>query len=159
MKMFENKIYSRKNGRFHFDGQDLTELADRYGTPLYVFSERELKKNVREIPEKFRAYHPKTSVHYAAKCESTVANLQIIRSTGCNLEVNSGGELFKGLYADFKGSQIVFNGVSKSEDEIEMAVINGVKSINADSEFELKRIVNTAMKLKKIGRASCRERV
>ncbi len=156
MKLLENKIYSQENGRFHFDGKDLTELANQYGTPLYVFSERELKNNVREIQEKFRMYHVNTSVHYAAKCESTIANLQIIRSAGSNLEVNSGGELFKGLRADFVGSQIVFNGVSKSEEEIEMAIINDVKSINVDSEFELKRIIKTAIKLKKKANISIR---
>lgn len=156
MKLFENKIYSEKNGHFYFDGKDLTELAAQYGTPLYVFSERELKNNVREILEKFRRYHANTSVHYAAKCESTIANLQIIKNAGSNLEVNSGGELFKGLHADFKGSQIVFNGVSKSEEEIEMAIINDVKSINVDSEFELKRIVETAIRLKKKANISIR---
>lgn len=156
MKMFENKIYSAKDGHFYFDGEDLAELADRYGTPLYVFSERELKNNVKEIYEKFRMYHANTSVHYAAKCESTIANLQIIRTAGGNLEVNSGGELFKGIQAEFRGEQIVFNGVSKSEEEIEMAVINDVKSINADSEFELKRIVETAIKLKKRANISLR---
>ncbi len=149
MKLLENEIYSQKNGHLHFDSKDLTELADQYGTPLYVFCEKELKNNVREIQEKFRMYHANTSVHYAAKCESTIANLQIIRNAGSSLEVNSGGELFKGLHADFKGSQIVFNGVSKSEEEIEMAINNDVKSINVDSEFELKRIVGTAIKLKK----------
>jgi diaminopimelate decarboxylase len=156
MKLHENKIYSQKNGHFYFDGKDLTELADEYGTPLYVFSEREIKNNVAEIQEKFRRYHAKTFIHYAAKCESTIANLQVIRSTGCNLEVNSGGELFKGLYADFRGNQIVFNGVSKSEEELEMAIINDVKSINVDSQFELKRIINTAIKLKKKANISLR---
>lgn len=156
MKLFENKIYHQEEGHFYFDGQDLTKLADQYGTPIYVFSERELKNNVQEIQEKFSIYHAKTSVHYAAKCESTVANLQVIRNAGSNLEVNSGGELFKGLYAGFKGSQIVFNGVSKTEDEIEMAIINDVKSINVDSVFELKRIVATAAKLKKRANISLR---
>lgn len=156
MKMFENKIYSQEKGCFHFDGQNLTELAEKYGTPLYVFSERELKNNVKEILECFRACHENTSIHYAAKCESTVANLQIIKSAGSNLEVNSGGELFKGLYSDFRGDQIVFNGVSKTEDEIEMAIINNIKSINADSEFELQRIVNTAIKLKQKANVSIR---
>lgn len=156
MKMFENKIYSQENGRLHFDGQDLTELAAKYGTPLYVFSERELKNNVREIINQFKGHHENTSIHYAAKCESTLAILQTIRRGGSDLEVNSGGELFKGLTAGFKGSQIVFNGVSKSEDEIEMALLNDIKSINVDSIFELRRITEVAMRLKKPANVSLR---
>jgi diaminopimelate decarboxylase len=156
MKLLENKIYSQRNGHFMFDGKDLMELADQYGTPLYVFAERELKNNIREIQEEFSKYHDKISVHYAAKCESTTANLQIIRSAGCNLEVNSGGELFKGIHAGFRGNQIVFNGVSKSEEELEMAIINDVKSINVDSLFELKRIISVSSKLKKKANISLR---
>lgn len=148
MKIFDNQIYGQKDGCFYFDGQNLTALAETYGTPLYIFSERELKKNVQEINDQFRQFWEKVSVHYAAKCESTVAILQTIRKAGSNLEVNSGGELFKGLYSGFKGNQIVFNGVSKSEDEIEMAIINNIKSINVDSLYELKRILRVAGRLK-----------
>ncbi len=156
MKMLKNKIYNQEAGRFHFDGKDLTQLAAEHGTPLYVFSEKEIKNNVKEVIEKFRAYHKNTSIHYAAKCESTLAILQIIRSAGSDLEVNSGGELFKGLNAGFKGGQIVFNGVSKSEDEIEMALVNDIKSINVDSIFELRRITEVAMRLKKRANISLR---
>lgn len=148
MKIFDNKIYGERDGCFCFDGQNLAELAETYGTPLYIFSERELKKNVQEINEQFRRFREKVSIHYAAKCESTVAILQTIRKAGSNLEVNSGGELFKGLYSGFKGNQIVFNGVSKSDDEIEMAIINNIKSINVDSLYELKRILCLAERLK-----------
>lgn len=87
MKLFENKIYSKEKGRFCFARQDLIELADKYGTPLYVFSEKELKNNVREILDKFREHHVNTSIHYAAKCESTVANMQILKGTRlCSME-------------------------------------------------------------------------
>lgn len=156
MNVAENEIYGEESGRFYFDGKNITELADRYGTPLYVFSERELRRNVAAVIAQFRAYHANISIHYAAKCESTVANLQIIKSAGSNLEVISGGELFKGLYAGFRGSQILFNGADKTEEEIEMAVINNVKSINVDSEFELKKIVGIAKKLKKRAGVSLR---
>ncbi|HML35977.1 MAG TPA: hypothetical protein PKA19_00945 [Bacillota bacterium] len=149
MAMIETEIYRRKSSRSVFDRQDLAELVARYGAPLYVFSETALKDNVRSILEKFRAYHPKTSVYYAANFESVVANLQIIRSAGCNLEVNSAGELYKGIFAGFRGNRILFNGAGKFDDEIEIAIINNVKSINADSELELKKIADIAAGLRK----------
>lgn len=131
------------------DGVDLVALAKQYGTPLYVFSERRLKQNVQEILDSFCKYHPKTSLNYAAKCESTVANLEVILEAGSDIEVNSGGELYKALYAGFRGDQIVFNGVGKSVEEIKDAIENQIKSINVDSEFELERIIEVSKNLGK----------
>lgn len=149
MEIFDNKIYSTSEGHLCFDGKDLTLLAEKYGTPLYVFSERRLKENVQEILTSFRKYHKKTTLHYAAKCESTTANLQAILAGGSDFEVNSGGELFKVMYAGAKGSQIVFNGVGKTVEEIEDALEADIKSINVDSEFELDRIIETAARINK----------
>lgn len=144
MNIFENKIFKVEKEHLYFDGRDLTKLAEEYGSPLYIFSERELRKNVNEVIVAFRTFYDKTSIHYAAQCESTLANLQVIRDAGCNLQVNSGGELFKGLQAGFEGEQIIFTGACKTTKEIEFAIKSGVKSINIDSIYELTRIVKIA---------------
>ena len=106
------------DGRLTFDGHDLTGIAEKYGSPIYVCSETRIIENINEVTSAFRKYHPNTSVHYASKAETTLATLQVIQKAGCDLEVNSGGELYIGLKAGFKGSQIVFNGVAKSVAEI-----------------------------------------
>ncbi len=136
-------------GVLTMDGVDLVSLAREYGTPLYVGSEKRIEENVNEVISSFRKYHQNTTVHYAAKAETSIATLQIVKNASGSLEVNSGGELYKGLHAGFSGSEIVFNGVAKSEKEIEMAVECGVKSINVDSLFELTRIAGIAHKLGK----------
>lgn len=143
------KFLNSKEGHLHMEGKDLVDLAKKYGTPLYVYSEKRLKENVKEILSAFRTFHPKTSLHYAAKCDATLANLQIINEAGSDIEVNSGGELFKALHAGFKGNQIVFNGVAKTVEEIELAIKSEIKSINIDSEFELQRIIKVTKSLKK----------
>ncbi|MCG8485641.1 MAG: diaminopimelate decarboxylase [Clostridia bacterium] len=143
------QFLSVRDGHLYMEGIDLIDLAQQYGTPLYVYSEKRLKENVNEILSSFRAFHPKTSLHYAAKCDATLANLQIINEAGSDIEVNSGGELFKALHAGFQGNQIIFNGVAKTVDEIKLAIENNIKSINVDSEFELKRIIEVAKYLKK----------
>ncbi|NTV78267.1 MAG: hypothetical protein HGA25_03760, partial [Clostridiales bacterium] len=141
------------NGGLFMDGQDLVQIAKEYeatmGSPVYIFSEKRLKSNVSEILDTFRNYHKNTTLHYASKAETTLAILQVIRKAGSFLEVNSGGELFKGLKAGFLPEEIVFNGVGKTEKEIEYAVINHIKAINVDSFFELERIVKTAGRLGK----------
>lgn len=148
MQAFENENDCRSGGSYFF-GQELSVLAERYGAPLFVISEKELKKNLRELSDKFMKYHNRISVHHPVKFEYSVANLQIVKIAGGCLEVSSVGELYKGLYAGFTGNQIVFSGSGKSEDEIEAAVICGVKSVSADSELELKRIADVAMRLNK----------
>ncbi|QIB69647.1 hypothetical protein Ami103574_10075 [Aminipila butyrica] len=147
MNIFENKIFKVEDEHLYFDGRDLTKLSEVYGSPLYIFSERELRKNVNEVIVAFRTAYAKTSIHYAAQCESTLANLQVIRDAGCNLQVNSGGELFKGLQAGFEGRQIIFTGACKTATELELAIRSCVKAINVDSIYELTRIAEIAQEL------------
>jgi len=146
-----NKVphLSVKGGHLCMDGVDVCALAEQYGTPLYISSEKRLKENVKEVLTAFRCGWPKTSVHYASKAEASLATLEEVRAAGADVEVNSGGELFKALKAGFQGSQIVFNGVAKSEEEIRQAVEAGVKSINVDSAFELERIIEITDEMKK----------
>lgn len=147
MDIFQNKIFKKDKENLFFDSNNLKRLAEEFSTPLYLFSEREIRKNVNNVLATFRSYYEKTKVHYAAQCESTLAILQVIHNSGCDLEVNSGGELFKGLQAGFEGNQIIFNGVDKTISEIEMAINSGVKSINVDSIYELTTIIKVCQRL------------
>ena len=140
---------SIKNNHLHMDGRDIVEIAGHYGTPLYIGSEQRIEDNVREVQQAFQKYHANTTVHYAAKAETSLATLEIVHMAGGSLEVNSGGELYKGMRAGFAGKDIIFNGVAKTEKEIESALVNEIKAINVDSPFELERIVETAMACKK----------
>ena len=144
MKVTQIAGLSVENGRLCMDGEDMVALAEKYGSPLYIGSEKRIIENLHEVQNAFRKYHPNTTVHYAAKAETSLATLEIIREAGGSLEVNSGGELYKGLKAGFLGKEIVFNGVAKSEEEIKQAVTNDLKSINVDSPFELERIAKVA---------------
>lgn len=136
-----------ENGFLSMDGVNLVELAKKHGSPVYIFSEKRLKNNVTEILEAFQKYHKKTTLHYASKAETTLAVLQVIRDGGSFLEVNSGGELFKGLKAGYQPEEIIFNGVGKTENELELAISEGIKAINVDSVFELERITTVAKRL------------
>lgn len=149
MNIYDIPGLTIENGHLCMDGLDVVELTNKYGSPLYIGSEKRIMENVREVTDVFRQYHPNTFVHYASKAETSTATMQIVRNAGGKLEVNSGGELYKGLNAGFDGEDIVFNGVAKSKAEIEAAIDNTIKSINVDSEFELDRIIDIAGKKKK----------
>lgn len=135
------------DGRLHMDGIDVSSLAKRYGTPLFVFSEKRIRHNVAQVQEAFHNSHVQTRIFYASKANSNLAVLQILRSTGIDIEVNSGGELYKALQAGFQPDQIIFNGVAKTEDEIAEAIRNRIFSLNVDSATELQRVLKVSQAL------------
>ncbi|MFN3329687.1 MAG: diaminopimelate decarboxylase, partial [Pyrinomonadaceae bacterium] len=132
------------------------ELAERFGTPLFVFSEMRIRQNIQRLYKVEEAIDCKLKVCYAAKANSNMAILQSIRKIGCDIEVNSGGELWKALKAGFKGEQIIFNGTSKEDWEIEKAIEAEIYAIQVDSLYELSLIGKIARKMGKKANVSLR---
>src|SRR5262249_2111409 len=122
------------------DGIDAVMLAAEHGTPLYVFSERRIIPNTRGLRAAAESVHPRIKLCYASKANSNMAVLGTILRAGGDIEVNSGGELFKAQKIGFRPDQIVFNGVSKTDQEIEAAVRYGIMAINVDSLWGLGQI-------------------
>ncbi len=137
------------DGSLRIDNVDTLSLAQQYGTPLFVFSEQRIRHNIQEIKSAFQGINPRTSIFYASKANSNLAILQIIKEEGLNVEVNSGGELYKALQTGFGPEQIIFNGVAKTEQEIREAIENEIFCINVDSPIELARIIVIAKRLGK----------
>lgn len=129
------------------DGVDLRALAEEHGTPLFVYSERRLRENARNLQQAFRRHHPKSSVCFASKACANLSVLRAVGAEGVDLEVNSGGELQKARHAGFAAGRLVFNGVAKTVAELELALSPPIKAINVDSPFELGRIADVARRL------------
>ena len=126
------------------DGADALELAEEFGTPLYVFSQRRIIENTKGLRGAAESVHPRIKLCYASKANSNMAVLATILGAGGDIEVNSGGELFKAQKVGFKPNQVVFNGVSKTDHEIEAALIYGIMAINVDSLWELDQVERVA---------------
>lgn len=126
------------------DGVDVIGLAEEYGTPLYVFSEKRIVENVRDLRRAVESVHPRVKLCYASKANSNMAVLAAVRRAGGDIEVNSGGELFKAKKVGFRPDQIVFNGVSKTDEEIRDAVEYGILAINIDSLYEIDQVARVA---------------
>jgi diaminopimelate decarboxylase len=123
-------------GRLAIDGVDLESLAREHGTPLYVYSETELRARAREYREAFGA----DAVSYAAKAFLCGAMARLVEEEGLHLDIATGGELHVALHAGFPASRIVFHGNNKSDVELQAALDAGVGRIVADSFDELDRI-------------------
>ena len=130
--------FHRHEGSLLCDGVPLADLADRHGTPLYVYSAATIAGRYRAVDEAFRDYPH--SMHYALKANSTLAIVRLLRSLGAAADANSGGEIEVALRAGFIPPQIVFTGVGKTDAELAQAIDLGVRSINAESAGELERI-------------------
>ncbi len=133
-----------QNGRLTIDGVDAVTLAERHGTPLYVFSEKRIADNIRKLRGAVESVHSQVKICYASKANSNMAVLDAVRRAGGDIEVNSGGELFKAEQIGFRPDQIVFNGVSKTDQEIRDAIDYGILAINIDSLYELDQVKRVA---------------
>lgn len=138
------------------ESKSLVELANVHGTPLFVVSERRLRSNIDRLLKIRDVIDRPLKVCYAAKAMSTIGILGAVREAGIDIEVNSGGELWKALKAGFRGDQINFNGNSKEVWELELAIENGIYAIQVDSLYELSLIAETAERLGKRANVSLR---
>jgi diaminopimelate decarboxylase len=115
---------------------DLETLARRFGTPLFVYDEDDVRRRCREYVSHFGA----GSVAYASKAFLCTALARIIAAEGLHLDVATGGELHVALAGGFPADRVVFHGNNKSEDELAAALRVGVGRIVADSTDELDRL-------------------
>ena len=145
-----------RNNQLHIDGISAVELANTHGTPLFVFSERRIRHNIDRLKRAGEVIDCPLKLCYAAKAISTIGILRAVNDAGCDIEVNSGGELYKALEAGFRGDQIIFNGTSKEIWELEGAIDAGIYAIQVDSVVELAMIEESAKRLGKRANVSLR---
>ncbi len=123
-------------GRLLIGGCDVEELADVFGTPLYVYCEAELRARCREYREAFGA----DAVSYAGKAFLCGAMARLVDEEGMHLDVATGGELHVARRAGFPAARIVYHGNNKSDAELQAGLEQGVGRIVVDSFDELGRI-------------------
>ncbi|HEX8474709.1 MAG TPA: diaminopimelate decarboxylase [Pyrinomonadaceae bacterium] len=144
------------SGRLHVGGVDALSLARDYQTPLYVFSEPRICSNVRRLQQAATTVERPVRYFYASKANSNMAVLAAVRDAGIDIEVNSGGELYKALRIGFRPDQIIFNGTSKTDAELDEAVGAGIYSTNVDSIYEIELIEASARRTGKRARIALR---
>ncbi len=145
-----------KNNQLSIDGVSAVEIAEKFGTPTFVFSESRIKHNIARLFQVKNVIDCKLKVCYAAKANSNMAILRAVKDAGSDLEVNSGGELFKAIEIGFKPEQIIFNGTSKTEQELEEAIVWGIYAIQCDSLYELELIEKVSRHVGKRANVSLR---
>jgi D-ornithine/D-lysine decarboxylase len=133
------------------NGVDTIELVKEFNSPLFVFSEGRIRDNISRLQLAAQAVDRPIKFCYASKANSNMAILKVVLDSGIDIEVNSGGELFKALRVGFRPEQIIFNGTSKSDEEIDEAVSAGIYAINVDSIYEIELVEQSVERLRARG--------
>jgi diaminopimelate decarboxylase len=129
----------KRDGHLTIGGVDTVDLVKEYGTPLYVTNEQRVRDNFRRYCEAF----PDTDMYYAAKANGNFTILRILAQEGAGADVFGDGELYMALLAGIPKEKILFNGNSKTDMELEMAVETGVR-VSVDSLDELNTLSRIA---------------
>ncbi|HVN65818.1 MAG TPA: diaminopimelate decarboxylase [Methanomicrobiales archaeon] len=127
---------SVKDGHLHIGGHDTVSLAARFGTPLYVTDEDRICARYREVRDALSSRYGKVRVLYAAKANGNPAILRALATEGAGADVFSAGELLLALRAGMDPDRLLFNGSSKSEPDLALAVEKRVR-VSVDSLDEL----------------------
>ncbi|MCG7491476.1 MULTISPECIES: diaminopimelate decarboxylase [Vibrio] len=133
------------DGQLWAEDVPLTQLAEQYGTPLYVYSRATLERHWNAF-DKSVGEHPHL-VCYAVKANSNLGVLNTLARLGSGFDIVSGGELERVIAAGGEPSKVVFSGVGKTSQEMEQALKLGIKCFNVESEPELERLNQVAGKL------------
>ena len=140
-----------RHGRLHFEGVDLTAVAETHGTPTYVYSRAALTDAYKAFADTLAA-HPAGQdglVCFAVKANSNLGVLSLFAQLGSGFDIVSGGELARVLAAGGDPKKIVFSGVGKTEAEMAAALEAGILCFNVESASELDRLAAVAARLGK----------
>ena len=132
-------------GILHAEDVAITEIAAAVGTPFYVYSQATLMRHFRVFDEALNGM--KHLICYAMKANSNIAILKILGNLGAGMDVVSGGEYLRAKAAGISGDKIVFSGVGKTREEMALAIKNGIRQFNVESEAELKVLNEVALSL------------
>jgi diaminopimelate decarboxylase len=139
----------------HCDDVSLSRLAERFDTPLYVYSATAIRERNRIFERAFRKVSH--TICYSVKANSNLGILRLLFQMGCGFDVVSAGELHRVLRVSRRAArQVVFSGVGKRAEEIEAALKAGILLFNVESESELWVLAECAARLKRTARIALR---
>jgi len=137
--------FDYRDGVLHAEAVNLSAVADAVGTPFYCYSTATLERHYRVFTEAFAGTDH--LVCYAMKANSNQSVLRTLAKLGAGADVVSGGELRRALAAGIPADKILFSGVGKTADELQLAVSHGIRCINIESEPELELLSQVASQM------------
>ncbi len=146
--------FKYKNNNLYCEKVRVRDLAEKFGTPLYVYSYKTLIDHLLKLKTAFHKINP--LICYSVKANSTLAILKALVDKGAGLDIVSGGELFRALKVGCPPEKIVYASVGKTDKEITSAISKGILFFNVESLAELENINRIAARLNKTTRVAIR---
>jgi diaminopimelate decarboxylase len=146
--------FSYRGSRLFCEGVSVEKIAERFGTPAYLYSRASIEQAYRRLDSAFGAL-PHT-ICYAVKANSNLGILRIFAALSAGFDIVSGGELYRLRRIGVPGKQIVFSGVGKSREEIREALRARILLFNVESPAELELLADEASRLRSPAAASIR---
>jgi diaminopimelate decarboxylase len=146
--------FQYRNNKLFCEGVAIESLAEKFGTPLYVYSQATLTDHYRKLDTALAPLDH--MICFAMKANSNLAVMRVLANLGSGFDLVSGGELQRVIAAGGDPRKCAFAGVGKTEEEIEFALRQGIYTFNAESEPELMRINKVAARLKKVAPVAVR---
>ena len=145
-----------RDGELFVEETAVREIADRHGTPAYVYSARTVVEHTRKLRDAFAGLEPAPLICYSIKANSCLSLLKILKDEGTGFDVVSGGEIHRALKVGADPRKIVFAGVGKTDEEIAAGLDHNILLFNVESEAELENIELLAGKAGKKARVALR---
>ena len=143
-----------KEDELYAEDVALKNVADKYGTPAFIYSKATLERHAQAYINSFKSMDG--LVCFSVKALSNIAVLKTLKNSGCGFDIVSGGELHRALLAGADPKKIIFSGVGKSKGEMVAGIENNILSFNVESEHELSRLSMVAAEMKKIAPVAIR---
>ena len=147
-------ILKQNDGKFSIENVLVENITKKFSTPSYVYSKKIILDNYLNFKKQFEDMNH--LICFAVKSNPNIAILNLLVNNGAGFDIVSGGELQRVISAKGDPKKVVFSGVGKSQEDIELAIKHDILTFNVESEAELYRIQNTAKKLNKKASISIR---
>jgi diaminopimelate decarboxylase len=146
--------FEYRNGELWAEDVRVSDLAQAYGTPLYVYSAKTLKRHYQAFDQALSGLDHLTC--FSVKANSNISLLRLLGSFGAGVDIVSGGELYRALEAGIDPQKIVYSGVGKQDHEIREALTADILMFNVESAQELELIAKRAADMGTVARISLR---
>ena len=143
-----------KENELYAEDVALKSVADKYGTPAFIYSKATLERHAQAYINSFKSMDG--LVCFSVKALSNISILKTLKNSGCGFDIVSGGELHRALLAGADPKKIIFSGVGKSKDEMIAGIESNILSFNVESDQELSRLEMVAAEMKKVAPVAIR---
>ena len=143
-----------KEDELYAEDVALKNVADKYGTPAFIYSKATLERHAQAYINSFKSMNG--LVCFSVKALSNISILKILKNSGCGFDIVSGGELHRALLAGADPKKIIFSGVGKSKAEMVAGIESNILSFNIESDQELTRLDMVAAEMKKVAPVAIR---